>query len=80
MAEKMTGWKSAEEKPTSFEVVLLRLIGGEDELDTSNCGDNNLTTGWWSEKANCWMGLSLNQSPPMYPLEDWAVIAWAKIA
>ena len=65
-------WKNAkEELPEPYEVVLLQLIGDE------------YTTGWYASLANhalgAWMGLSLNQSPPQYRLEDGAVEKWCKI-
>lgn len=68
-------WIPATQKPSAYEVVLLA-------LDTPSIS-TEFTTGWWADLANggkgSWVGLALNQSPPTYPLEEWAVKHWAAI-
>ena len=65
-------WKNAkEELPEPYEIVLLQLTGDE------------YTTGWHAPLANngngAWMGMSLNQSPSHYQIEDGAVAKWCCI-
>jgi len=65
-------WKKvSEELPPPYELVLLQLTGDE------------YTTGWYAPLANngngAWMGMSLNQSPSHYQIEDGAVAKWCCI-
>lgn len=68
-------WIPTTQKPLAYEVVLLA-------LDTPSIS-TEFTTGWWADLANggmgAWVGLALNQSPPTYQLEEWAVVCWAAI-
>lgn len=65
-------WTSEAQKPEDYKVVLLQTIGG------------HFTTGWYAPQANngtgAWIGLALNQSPPVYEIEPGFVKAWCEIA
>lgn len=62
-------WKPASEKPEAYKTVLLALMGK----------NNKYTTGWYAAPADKWIGLAMNQSPPTYELESWAVTHWCEI-
>jgi len=57
-------WQSENVKPPDFQTVFLYLIG------------DDVTTGWYSSKADSWIGLAFNQSPPTYKIEPGAVTHW----
>jgi hypothetical protein len=65
-------WNPAEQKPRDYEEVLLAMVGGR-----------HYTTGYWASGANmgkgAWIGLALNQSPPVYQLEKCLVKYWEAI-
>ena len=61
------GWNSCNDKPEPHRVVLLQMAGGE------------FTTGWWSDMAGAWIGLALNQSPPVYAFAHNSVLRWMEI-
>lgn len=60
----MTKWISEKTKPQAYEPVFLALT----------CDD--YTTGHWASKVGHWIGYALNQTPPIYVLEEGAVKYW----
>lgn len=64
-----SAWFPASEKPQPYKTVLLEVFDG-------------WTTGWWADKAGEsgeWIGLALNQSPPVFRLAQGLVTRWASI-
>lgn len=63
----MTKWITVKIKPPAYEPVFLALTR------------DDYTTGHWASKVGHWVGYALNQTPPIYVLEEGAVKYWAAI-